>query len=103
MGIERAGKRSAFAASASLCVTILVATGALMWAQSLPLEPQHESGSRVTGAFEGWFRNPDGSFSLLLGSYNRSWKQEVELPMRQNHRVDRHVLTRCQPKHLTVH
>src|ERR1700682_1364130 len=36
-------------------------------AQSLPLEPVHETGSSVTGAFEGWFKNPDGTFSLLLG------------------------------------
>ena len=41
-------------------------------AQSLPNEPRRVSGAGVTAAFEGWFRNPDGSFSLLVDYYNRN-------------------------------
>ena len=67
---------------------ILAATGALLWAQTLPLEPPHESGASVTGAFEGWFKNPDGSFSLLLGYYNRNQKQEVDLPIGPENRIE---------------
>ncbi|HEY1241344.1 MAG TPA: hypothetical protein VGF16_12355, partial [Bryobacteraceae bacterium] len=47
----------------------------------LPLEPRHESGASVTGAFEGWFKNPDGTFSLLLGYFNRNTDQELEIPI----------------------
>ena len=36
----------------------------------VPLEPTHESGANITGAFEGWYKNPDGSFNLLLRLYN---------------------------------
>ena len=50
-------------------------------AQSLPLEPPHEAGDSITGAFEGWFANPDGSYSLLLGYFNRNTKQEIEIPI----------------------
>ena len=53
----------------------------MLRAQTLPLEPAHESGTSVTGAFEGWFKNPDGSFNLLLGYYNRNQKQEVDVPI----------------------
>src|SRR5216684_1663853 len=78
---------------------ILIASGALMWGQPLPLEPAHESGASVTGAFEGWFKNPDGSFSLLLGYYNRNQKQEVDLPVGPNNRIDPGGPDRGQPTH----
>src|SRR5690349_29044 len=67
---------------------ILALSGALLSAQSLPLEPAHESGTSVTGAFEGWFKNSDGSFSLLLGYYNRNQKQEVDVPIGPNNRIE---------------
>ena len=38
----------------------------------LPLEPSKERGSSITPAYEGWFANPDGSFSILLGYFNRN-------------------------------
>jgi hypothetical protein len=41
--------------------------------------PLHDSGQSITGAYEGWFRNGDGSFSLLFGYYNRNQKQELDI------------------------
>ena len=61
---------------------------ALLAAQNLPLEPVHESGASITGAFEGWFTNPDGSFSLLLGYFNRNAKQEVDIPVGLDNRIE---------------
>src|SRR5258706_9659017 len=78
---------------------ILIASGALMWGQPAPLEPVHESGASVTGAFEGWFKNPDGSFSLLLGYYNRNQKQEIDLPAGPNNRIEPGGPDRGQPTH----
>src|SRR5580704_574852 len=75
--------RSRFAIAA-----FLVACGAMLRAQTLPLEPAHESGTSVTGAFEGWFKNPDGSFNLLLGYYNRNQKQEVDVPIGPENRIE---------------
>ena len=43
-----------------LPIVILLASWALVWGQQLPLEPPHESGQSLTGAYEGWFGNPDG-------------------------------------------
>src|SRR5881394_2572654 len=40
---------------------------ALIWAQQLPFEPAHDSGQSITGAFEGWYPNADGSFAILAG------------------------------------
>src|ERR1035438_5876129 len=60
----------------------------LLCAQTLPLEPARDAGSSVTGAFEGWFKNDDGTFSLLLGYYNRNRNQEVDLPVGPNNRIE---------------
>ena len=35
-------------------------------------------GQDVTPAFEGWFKNPDGSFALQFGYHNRNLKQELD-------------------------
>src|SRR5258707_8142462 len=84
---------------AGLSVLIVVAGAALARGQSLPLEPLHESGASITGAFEGWFKNPDGSFSLLLGYYNRSQKQELDIPIGPNNRIEPGGPDRGQPTH----
>jgi hypothetical protein len=77
----------------------LIALSGLLSAQSLPLEPAHESGTSVTGAFEGWFKNSDGSFSLLLGYYNRNQKQEVDVPIGPQNRIEPGGPDRGQPTH----
>ena len=68
-------------------------------ADQLPLEPPHNSGQSVTGAFEGWFQNPDGSFSILLGYYNRNLKQELDIPIGPNNRIEPGGPDRGQPTH----
>src|SRR5260370_27101757 len=78
---------------------ILAGWGVFAPAQSLPIEPASESGSSVTGAFEGWFKNSDGSFSLLLGYYNRNRKQEIDVPIGSNNRIEPGGPDRGQPTH----
>jgi hypothetical protein len=72
---------------------------AALCGQGLPLEPPHTSGAGVTGAFEGWFKNPDGSFSLLLGYFNRNQQQELDIPMGPNNRMEPDGPDRGQPTH----
>lgn len=78
---------------------IAVALGALAQSQQLSLEPNHNSGQSITGAFEGWFTNPDGSFSLLLGYYNRNLEEEIEIPIGENNRIEPGGPDRGQPTH----
>jgi hypothetical protein len=52
------------------------------------MEPLHDSGQSVTGAFEGWFKNADGSFSILLGYFNRNLKEELDIPVGPNNRIE---------------
>src|ERR1700722_18349343 len=80
-----------------LCV--LCASALVLRAQSLPLEPVHESGSSITGAFEGWFKNADGTFSLLLGYFNRNTRQELDIPIGPENRIEPGGPDRGQPSH----
>jgi hypothetical protein len=65
----------------------------------LPMEPLHESGQNVTAAYEGWFKNPDGSFSMLFGYFNRNLKQELDIPVGENNRIEPGPLDQGQPTH----
>jgi len=59
----------------------------------------HDSGQSVTGAFEGWFKNPDGTYSILLGYFNRNLKQELDIPIGPDNRIDPGGPDRGQPTH----
>src|SRR5690348_18483497 len=78
--------------AAALCL-------ALAFADQLPMEPPHDSGQSITGAFEGWFPNKDGTFSLLFGYFNRNQKQELEIPVGPNNRIDPGGPDLGQPTH----
>lgn len=57
-------------------------------AQQLPSEPRRQFGSSVTGAFEGWFANADGSRTFLLGYLNRNSRQPIDVPIGENNRIE---------------
>jgi hypothetical protein len=58
-----------------------------------------ERGSSVTGAYEGWFYNKDGSISLLVGYFNRNTKQEFDIPVGPNNRIEPGGPDLGQPTH----
>ncbi len=41
---------------------------------------QYAVGQNVAPIFEGWERNPDGSFNLVFGYLNRNYEEEVDIP-----------------------
>jgi len=89
------------AAGALRWIAIGLLGWALLWAQQqpLPFEPAHDFGQSITGAFEGWFPNADGSLSLLLGYYNRNLKQDLEIPAGTDNRIEPGGPDQGQPTH----
>lgn len=79
-----------------------VAAGAQRQQTPMPLEPLRERGSSITPAFEGWFNNPDGTFSMLLGYYNRNTKEPLDIPVGPNNHVEPGVLDQGQPTHFEI-
>ena len=41
----------------------------------------YQRGQTVSPSYEGWQRNPDGSFNLLFGYMNRNWEERLEIPV----------------------
>ena len=56
--------------------------------QMLPSSPKLGFGASVTPAYDGWYDNPDGTHSFLIGYYNRNWSQEVSLEGGKVQRLD---------------
>jgi hypothetical protein len=65
--------------------------------QQLKLEPPHDSGQGVTPAYEGYFENSDGSLSLLFGYFNRNLKQNLDIPVGPENRIEPGGPDRGQP------
>jgi len=88
-----------------LCAAGLVAGGvfvsaAFVSAQRIAIpEPRRGSGDSITGAFEGWYYNPDGSRAFLVGYYNRNSRQEVDIPIGPNNHIDPGGPDMGQPTH----
>src|SRR5579862_1598056 len=80
-------------------VAISIGLGFLQAQQTLPMEPSHFTGQSITGAFEGWFANKDGTFSLLLGYYNRNQRETVDIPLGPNNHIDPGGPDYGQPTH----
>jgi hypothetical protein len=83
-------------------MTAWVAAGAQRPQTNLPLDPPRERGTSVTPAYEGWYANPDGSFSLLIGYYNRNSKEALDIPVGPNNRVEPDGPDQGQPTHFEV-
>src|SRR5262245_38271212 len=71
-----------------LCVATTLAVGAVVAAQQLPDAPAKGFGTSITPAYEGWYDNPDGSHTFLIGYYNRNVKQAFDIPVGPNNHVD---------------
>ena len=69
------------------------------WGQQMPLEPHHDSGQSVTGVFEGWFKNADGTFMAEMGYYNRNLTEAVDVPTGPNNRIEPGGPDLGQPTH----
>ena len=52
----------------------------------------------ISPVYEGWEQNPDGSFTLLFGYFNRNW-EEVDVPIGPNNKIEPGNLEQGQPTH----
>ena len=63
----------------------------------LPLEPARESGQGISPAYEGWYKNADGTFTLLIGYFNRNRTQALDIPVGPNNRFEPGNVDQGQP------
>jgi len=80
--------------------TLRSSFAAALHAQQLPTElpaTKFSSGQDVVPYFEGWIRNPDGTFDLVFGYFNRNWKEELAIPAGPDNIVEPGGPDRGQP------
>ena len=83
-----------------VCAAGLLAGGVVVSGQKIAIpEPRRGAGDSVTGAFEGWYYNPDGTRSFLVGYYNRNNRQELDVPIGPNNRMEPGGPDMGQPTH----
>ena len=57
------------------------------------------SGQAVMPAYEGWERNPDGSFDLVFGTMNRNWAEVIDIPIGPRNNIEPGGPDQGQPTH----
>jgi hypothetical protein len=65
--------------------------GASYTPQGLPTEitqVRFNAGQAVVPYFEGWVKNPDGTFDMVFGYFNRNYQQELAIPVGPDNRVE---------------
>ena len=65
----------------------------------LPLEPLKEFGQLVYPVFEGWYDNPDGSYTFLIGYFNMNTKEQLDIPVGENNFLSPGPPDQGQPTH----
>ena len=59
----------------------------------------HAIGQSVSPSFEGWYENPDGSFSIVFGYLNRNFEEHLDIPVGPDNRIVPGPADRGQPTH----
>jgi hypothetical protein len=67
---------------------LFVAASQVHAQQPLPLEPVRPSGLPVSPVYEGWYSNPDGSYTLSFGYMNRNSQEVLEIPVGPSNRFE---------------
>ena len=80
-------------------VVLLLTAGSLARGQSRDAPIPHDTGQSVTPSFEGWYPNPDGTFSLSFGYLNRNFEDPQDLPIGADNRFTPGPDDRGQPTH----
>lgn len=66
-------------ALAALAASAVFAHGAA--AQDVTGSIQYQRGQIVSPAYEGWWPNDDGSFTLFFGYFNSNWEEQFDIPV----------------------
>ena len=83
-----------------LSAATLIVAGTLVSAQiQLPSAPPQQFGGSVSPAYEGWFDNPDGTHSFLIGYYSRNTEAEIDVPIGPNNKMSPGDIDMGQPTH----
>ncbi len=67
---------------------VVLSTAWVPAAAQVPLGITSARGLEVTPVFEGWYENPDGTFTLSFGYFNRNWEEVVNIPIGKDNFIE---------------
>ena len=70
--------------------------------QRLPLAPRPPSGEPVAPFFEGWYANPDGTYTFSFGYFNLNMEETLEIPIGPDNFIEPAEFDGSQPTHFPV-
>src|SRR5262245_62166323 len=79
--------------SLALCALVV----AVFLASPLGAQTRYAKGQDVVPVFEGWERNPDGSFNMVFGYMNRNYEEELDLPIGPDNMIEPGPVDQGQP------
>ena len=77
-----------------LSVVLVVAT-----ARAPSGQYRFRTGRTIAPSFEGWERNPDGTFNMVFGYLNRNYEEVLDIPVGPNNHVEPGGPDQGQPTH----
>ena len=90
----RAYRAVGLAGLAAIVVTLVASQGSAQAPGAV-----REFSAPVAPMFEGWYRNPDGTATVLVGFFNPNQRQTVDLPIGELNRFSPSPEDRGQPTH----
>jgi hypothetical protein len=80
-------------------VVATIAAAPLGAGQQFESQIPYGTGQNVAPVYEGWERNPDGSFNMVFGYMNRNYDERPEIPIGPNNSFSPEPADRGQPTH----
>ena len=90
-------KRTPLVLGALLALALVV--GAAAAPSDVDSQIQYATGQNVAPVYEGWWQNPDGTFTMVFGYMNRNYEEELDLPIGEANRFEPDNPDRGQPTH----
>ncbi|MDA1095024.1 MAG: hypothetical protein O3A25_17400 [Acidobacteria bacterium] len=84
-----------------MCLRFLLAVGlGLLWLPgAADAQLTYSRGQSVSPAFEGWWQNEDGTYTLFFGYMNDNWEEELDVPVGPENNIEPGGPDRGQPTH----
>jgi hypothetical protein len=89
--------RPLIAASGLVICVLFARAGAQAPPPTYIPQVKFDSGQNIVPVYEGWIRNPDGTFDMVFGYFNRNYKEELAIPAGPSNMIEPGGPDRGQP------
>ena len=87
---------------AGLVLALAFGVAGSLEGQFNPVNRQQPRGLGVSPTFEGFFQNPDGTFTLSFGFFNRNTEEILTIPVGPRNFVEPGSIDQGQPTHFST-